>query len=63
MLPVGAWIAIGLFTQTAATGLSTVGNIVLSNGIQQVMLDNAQKKQQMQIQKTTTVNNSNNFKK
>lgn len=45
MIPWGAQIAIGLVGSTLATGMTTVGNIFLSNGIQQGMMENQQKKQ------------------
>lgn len=48
MLGIGTQIAIGLASTTLATGLTTVGNIFLSNGIQQGMMEANQKKIQKQ---------------
>ena len=48
MLGFGAQIAIGLGATTIATTLTTVGNIFLSNGIQQGIMENQQKKIQQQ---------------
>lgn len=49
MLGIGAQIAIGLGATTMATTLTTVGNIFLSNGIQQGMIEAQQKKANQQV--------------
>lgn len=57
MLGFGAQIAIGLGATTIATTLTTVGNIFLSNGIQQGMMEQQQKKIQQQSVKPPVQNN------
>ena len=53
MLNFGAQIALGLLSSTLATGLTTAGNMLLANGLQQGMIEANQKKQQK-------MNNNNN---
>jgi hypothetical protein len=60
MLGIGTQILIGLVSTTAATGLTTVGNIFLTNGIQQGMIEANQRKQQKINQPNNNHHNNTN---